>query len=154
MPTPSPTPLGVGVSALAQAYLVPIAGFGYVALPPEVEQEAVSGFQTGEVQQALRGYALSSVTQDDVGQAIVMVLDMEPSYMALPGTMDGFITGVVGTSDTTVTNVTLAGHPTYQMEMASLHWVIWQGGPLIVAVFGVDAAATTGVATALIEAHS
>lgn len=153
-PTPSPTPATVGISVAAQAYLVPLAGYEYVALPTSVEQQAVAGLQSDLVRDYFKGYAIQSVTRDGAGQAVAWVLDMQPSYLALPGFMEGVVAGMAGTTNATTQQITLAGQAAYQLVTSTQQFVAWQTGSFIVVVFGADLAPVTAVATALIEAHA
>jgi len=144
----------VGVSEAAQAYLVPLPDYDYVALPAAVEQQAVAGLQNEAIAQYFNGYAIQSVTRDGVGQAVAWVLDVEPSFLAIPGSMDGFVGGIAGTTSGTSSQVTLAGQAAYQVVTPKQQLVAWQTGSFIVVVFGPDLASVSAVATALIEAHA
>jgi len=152
--TPLPSPSGIGISAAAQAYLVPLPGYAYVALPAAVEQQAIAGFTDPQVLQAFLGYAIQSVTKNGVGQAVAWVLDVQPSYLAIPGTMDEFVAAMSGAARGGSTPVTLAGQAAFQVTTPSEQFVVWQTGSFIVVVFGPDLAMVTAVSTALIQAHA
>jgi len=162
-PTPTPTPAAAAsasggtfsVSPAAQAYLVPLAGYEYLVLPTAVEQQMASGFaSTPAVVSVIKGYAASSVTKGGAAQAVVLVLDANESFTALPATMTQFWTGVAGSSGAPAKASTLAGHEVQIVDGTSSKLVGWHDANLIVLVFGSEMAPTTAVAEALIRAHA
>jgi hypothetical protein len=168
-PTPTPTPTAsptlaatpshsgstFSVSPAAKAYLVPLAGYEYVVLPPSVEQQMAGGFASNPaVVSVITGYAASSVTKSGEAQAVVLVLDADESFTALPGSMNQFWTGVAGSSGAAATAGTLAGMDVHTVDGPSTKLVGWHDANLIVLVFGSDLAPTRAVAEALIKAHA
>jgi hypothetical protein len=162
-PTPSPTPTPVpspsggtfSVSPTAQAYLVPLAGYEYVVLPTAVEHQMASGFASNPaVLSVIKGYAASSVTKAGEAQAVVLVLDANQSFTALPATMTQFWTGVGGSAGAPAKASTLAGQEVQTVDGTSSKLVGWHDANLIVLVFGTDMAPTSAVAEALIKAHA
>jgi hypothetical protein len=162
-PTPSPTPTAVpspsggtfSVSPAAQAYLLPLAGYEYVVLPTALEQQMASGFASNSaVVSVIKGYAASSVTKGGEAQAVVLVLDADASFTALPGTMTQFWTGVAGSSGAPLKASTLAGHEVQTVDGTSSKLVGWHDANLIVLVFGSEMAPTSAIAEALIKAHA
>jgi len=164
-PTPSTSPTAaaaaspsggtLSVSPAAQAYLVPIAGYEYVVLPTAVEQQMAAGFATNPaIVTVIKGYAASSVTKGGEAQAVVLVLDANESFTALPGTMEQFWTGVAGSSGVAVKADTIAGQAVETVDGAASKLVGWHDSNLIVLVFGSKMAPTRAVAQALIRAHA
>jgi hypothetical protein len=154
-PTVSPTPGTVSVSPAAQAYLVPLDGYEYVVLPAAVEQQMAAGFAANPaVVSVIKGYAASSVTKGGEAQAVVLVLDANASFAALPGTMDQFWTGVASSSGTEVKAGTIAGQEVKSVDGAASKLVGWHDSNLIILVFGAEMAPTNAVAEALIRAHA
>lgn len=163
-PTPSPTPTlappspsagTFSVSPAAQAYLVPLPGYDYVLLPSAVEQQMAAGFASNpSVISVIKGYAASSVTKGGDAQAVILVLDANESFTALPGSMEQFWTGVAGSSGAPAKTTTLAGKEVRSVDGPSTKLVGWHDANLIVLVFGQDKVPTTSVAEALIKAHA
>jgi hypothetical protein len=162
-PTPSPTPTAIpspsggtfSASRAAQSYLLPLAGYEYVVLPSALEQQMASGFASSSaVVSVIKGYAASSVTKGGEAQAVVLVLDADASFTALPGTMTQFWTGVAGSSGAPVKATTLAGHQVQTVDGTSSKLVGWHDANLIVLVFGSEMAPTSAIAEALIKAHA
>jgi len=142
------------ISPAAQAYLVPLAGYEYVDLPPSVEQQMAGGFASNPaVVSVIKGYAATSVTRDGEGEAVILVLDANESFTALPGSMDQFWTGVAGSSGAAVKTGAIAGKSVQTVDGAASKLVGWHDANLIVLVFGSDMSATQAVAEALIQAH-
>lgn len=154
-PTASPTPGTVFVSPAAEAYLVPLDGYEYVVLPTAIEQQMAAGFAANPaVVSVIKGYAASSVTKGGEAQAVVLVLDANASFAALPRTMDQFWTGVASSSGAQVKAGTIAGQEVKSVDGAASKLVGWHDSNLIVLVFGAETAPTNAVAEALIKAHS
>lgn len=154
-PTASPTPGTVSVSPVAQAYLVPLHGYEYVVLPTAVEQQMAAGFAANPaVASVIKGYAASSVTKGGQAQAVVLVLDANDSFAALPRTMDQFWTGVASSSGAQAKAGTIAGQEVKSVDGAASKLVGWHDANLIILVFGAETAPTNAVAEALIKAHA
>jgi len=162
-PTPSPNPTAIPspsggtfyLSPAAQAYLLPLAGYEYMVLPSALEQQMASGFASNSaVVSVIKGYAASSVTKGGEALAVVLVLDADASFTALPGTMTKFWTGVAGSSGAPVRATTLAGHQVQTVDGTSSKLVGWHDANLIVLVFGSEMAPTSAIAEALIKAHA
>jgi len=155
-PTPEPTatPHVVGVSELALAYLVPLPGYEYVELPPLVEQQSVAGLQGPLTRDIFLGYAIRSVTRDSSAAALVMAFEIEPSYFAIPGAMDQFVTGMAGSVNAEPATITLAGQEVTQLTTASTQFVVWRAESLIVVVAGTELDLVVATAEALLAAHA
>ena len=114
-----------------------------------------SGFASNPaVVSVIKGYAASSVTKGGEAQAVVLVLDADASFTALPGTMTQFWTGVGGSSGAPVKASTLAGREVQIVDGTSSKLVGWHDANLIVLVFGAEMAPTRAIAEALIKAHA
>jgi hypothetical protein len=166
-PTPSPTPTPTQVpspsgpaklqpSQAAQAYLVPLAGYEYVALPPSIDSQMAATFGANEaIQQYGKGYAATSVVKGSEPKAVVVVLELDRTVTSLPGFEDGFWRGVGGSSGATPKATTIAGQEVRTVDTASTKLVGWLDGQLIVLVVSPDNMANaTEVAQALIKAHA
>ena len=154
VPTASPTQVPAGLSELALAYLVPLTGYEYVGLPPEVELQVSVLFQSPIIKPYLKGYVVRSVTANSESAAVAMVLEFEPSYLALPNAMKDFVNGVAGSgSGGTVEQSQLAGREVYGVTGGDVAYLSWQDGPLVVVLFGSDSSKMVTVAEALITAH-
>jgi len=154
-PVPSPSGGRFSISPAALAYLVPLEGYEYVVLPTAVEQQLASSFASNSaVVKVIKGYAASSVTKAGEARAVVLVLDADESFTALPGTLTQFWTGVAGSAGAPVQPRTLAGREVQTVDGTSSKLVGWHDANLIVLVFGSEMAPTSAVAEALIKAHA
>lgn len=158
VPTGSAAPsddAGLGASAQAQAYIDALSGFELVPLPPSVEEEASSLFDTDPaLQEAARGYAMISATTPEGEPAgVIVVLDIEPGFAALPGAEEGFAQGLGEGAGSEPLAVTIAGADAYQIESPDLTGIAWRDDNLLGLVVGDDLAMMTDLVEALITAN-
>ena len=94
------------------------------------------------------------MTKSGEAQAVVLVLDANDSFAALPGTMDQFWTGIASTSGAPAKAGTIAGQDVKSVDGAASKLIGWHDANLIVLVFGAEMGPTNAVAEALIKAHA
>lgn len=145
----------LGASAQAQAYIDALTGFELVPLPPSVEEEASSFFDTDpSLQEAARGYAMISATTHEGDPAgVILVIDIEPSFAALPGVEEGFAQGLSEGAGAEPVPVTIAGSAAYQIESPDLTGIAWRDDNLLGLVVGDDLAMLTDLVAGLTTAN-
>jgi hypothetical protein len=145
----------IGTSNQAQAYIEAVTGFEPMPLPGSVEEEASSFFDTDPaLREAARGYAMMSATSPDGEPAgVILVIDIEPSFAALPGVDEGFAQGIGESAGTEPVPVTIAGMDAYQIDSPDLSSIAWLDDNLFGLVVGDDQAVLTELARALITAN-
>jgi hypothetical protein len=153
---PSPSGGQLQVSQTAKAYLVPLKGYEYVALPATVESQMASTFAANAaIQQYGKGYAAASVVKAGQPKAVVVVLELDRTVTSLPGFESGFWRGVAGSSGASPKPTTIAGRNAQAVDTGDSKLVGWLDGPLIVLVVSPDSMAdATEVAQALATAHA
>jgi hypothetical protein len=124
-------------------------------LPASVEEEASSFFDTDPaLREAARGYAMMSATSPSGEPAgVILVIDIEPSFAALPGVDQGFAQGIGESAGTEPVPVTIAGTDAYQIDSPDLSGIAWLDDNLFGLVVGDDLAVLTELARALIIAN-
>jgi hypothetical protein len=145
----------IGTSNQAQAYIEALTGFESMPLPASVEEEASSFFDTDPaLREAARGYAMMSATSPSGEPAgVILVIDIEPSFAALPGVDQGFAQGIGESAGTEPVPVTIAGTDAYQIDSPDLSGIAWLDDNLFGLVVGDDLAVLTELARALIIAN-
>jgi hypothetical protein len=130
-----------------------VEGYAFVELPKAVERQARRQFAASAgLDPADAKLDLRSLTRDGIGDSLVLVVTLSPEYGAIPGTAEGFVTGMAGSAGTEPEEVDLAGTDGYLVDSDEQQIVAWQDHNLLLAVFSERRAPALDAARAIIVA--
>lgn len=159
-PTPSPTPTPTPTAPPADTYFSD-GTISYVLLPTAIESQILEGLQSAQVKAFIKTSAVRSATKagEPMG-TVVFVLGIDPGFAALPGALEGLITGIVGSASagaiTAPETITIGGRAVSVMfhNQQKLWYLVWQQRTFMVTEFAAVRANGEEVASALIAANS
>jgi hypothetical protein len=131
-----------------------VSGYEFVEVPNRLENQARRQFyaSSGLARRDAR-IDLQSITKDDTGLGVVMVVALSPEMAALPGTTaEGFASGIAEEADTQPDEVNLGATTGYVINSGGQVFVAWQNENLLVALIGEDRGDSVAAAQAVAEA--
>jgi hypothetical protein len=154
--TSEPTPSESADAALDadDIFDASVSGYEFVEVPKRLQNGARRQFyaSSGLSRRDAR-VDLQSITKDDAGVGVLLVVTMSPEMTALPGTnARGFAVGIAQSASTRPDKVNLGPTTGYVIDNDGQIFVAWQHENLLIALIGDDRADSVAAARAVAEA--
>jgi len=140
MPLPDPS---------ADSYFRTIAGYTYVALPPESEAQLRTALRTPQIAQYFPTAKASLVNHVGDPGLLLLVMATTQSYATLPGLLDGVSSGV----GTTTVPTTVSSLPAFTFKSGGLNVLLYLQRTFLVAIYGQDLEKVRALAASEIAAN-
>jgi hypothetical protein len=130
-----------------------VSGFAFVELPRTLERQARRQFESAAgLDEDEAKLDVRSLTVDGTGIGVVLVVTLSAEFAALPGTEEGFASGMAESAGVEPDEIDLGATEGYVVATAEQTIAAWQDDNLLIAVIAEQRTSAIDAARAIVKA--